>query len=296
MRTLDRAVGKWANILISLGVPSHVVSGKHQQCPICGNGKDTFRFDRRSEIGNWFCGYCPTDRKIGIDFVMCFFRVEMKEALDMLDKVLGVGVQDVRSKKRDPRPLLRSIFRKMGRPKNDVLDYLHSRGLQPTEAIKQARLNYWHDGIDYGEYEAMCSLIHDVNGKAQSVHVTYLKDGKKADLPVVKKVMTPIDTTTGGAIRLMNHRGEIGIAEGIETALSASILYGIPVWATISANGMDKFQVPKGISRVEIFSDNDDNFVGQFSAYSLAKRLISEGINAKVHIPKLRDFNDILKI
>lgn len=295
MRTLDRAVGKWANILVALGVPSHVVNGKHQRCPICKNGKDTFRFDPAAELGTWFCGYCPQQRKIGIDFLTLYFNVDNKEALNMIDSVIGKGIEPVKMEKRDPAPMLRRAYKQMREPEKDVIEYLKSRGLRPTKEIKQATLKYWHDGKDYGNFECMTAIIQDATGKAQSIHITYLKDGRKADLPVDKKIMTPIDTITGGAIRLGGIKSVIGIAEGIETALSCSkMLGGIPVWATISANGMEKFEPPEGVKSVIIFADNDDNYVGQSSAFNCARRLTSQGFIVDVRIPVREDFNDDL--
>ena len=54
----------------------------------------------------------------------------------------------------------------------------------------------------------------------------------------------------------------LGLAEGIETALAAHEIFGIPVWAAISANGVLSFEPPHSVKRLEIFGDNDSNFVG----------------------------------
>lgn len=293
MRTLDNAKGKWQSILINLGMPSSVLSGKHQSCPVCKNGKDTFRFDPESLLGKWYCGYCY-GQKLGLDLVKDYFRVDTAEALNMIDKALGMGAKEVKIEKKDPRPRLINIWKRMREPSDDVIKYLDSRGLKPTKAVKQVRQNYYHNGKDYGEFECMACMIHDAEGKAQSIHLTYLKDGKKADLPVDKKVMTPVDTITGGAIRLFEAQRVIGIAEGVETALSCAKMNALPVWATVSANGMENFEVPEGVEVVIIFADNDDNYVGQAAAFNCAKRLRGQGIECYVQIPKNKDFNDDL--
>jgi putative DNA primase/helicase len=77
----------------------------------------------------------------------------------------------------------------------------------------------------------------------------------------------------GCAVRLMRHDDTLGIAEGIETALSATEVFGVPVWAALNANRLEAWEPPAGVRRVVIFGDNDENFVGQSAAYNLAARL-----------------------
>lgn len=38
MRTLDLAKGRWSGIFRAIGVPMQALNGKHQQCPVCGQG------------------------------------------------------------------------------------------------------------------------------------------------------------------------------------------------------------------------------------------------------------------
>ena len=292
MRTIDRAIGRWSGILHALNVNSGVLSGKHQACPICGNGKDTFRFDLRSEFGKWYCNYCGGG--LGLDFIKGYFRVENREALNMIDKVIGKGIEPVKIERRDPRPLLRSIWRKLRPASDEVVNYLRSRGLKPLPSIYQATLEYWHDGKSYGEFECMVCKIFNINKEFQSFHITYLKDGRKADLPVDKKVMSPIDTISGASIQLMKPNNTLGIAEGIETALSCYEMFDLPMWASISAGGMEKIEIPESVENVILFADNDDSYTGQASAYLTAKRLKAQGFNAYVQIAKNGDFNDDL--
>ena len=82
----------------------------------------------------------------------------------------------------------------------------------------------------------------------------------------------------GSAIRLHEPvQGVLGVAEGIETALSASQLYRCPVWALINANNLEKWMPPAGVNHIMIFGDNDLTFTGQAAAYALAKRLALMG-------------------
>ena len=50
-----------------------------------------------------------------------------------------------------------------------------------------------------------------------------------------------------GSLRIGDD-GHLGIAEGIETALAAQAIFGIPTWAALSADGMRQWQWPQGIS------------------------------------------------
>jgi putative DNA primase/helicase len=70
-----------------------------------------------------------------------------------------------------------------------------------------------------------------------------------------------------GAVRLgQPTNGELGLAEGLETALSATQLTGKPCWATLGADQLPKVAIPDGVRKVVIFADNDSNGVGQREA------------------------------
>ena len=85
--------------------------------------------------------------------------------------------------------------------------------------------------------------------------------------------------------RLDLFRSSLGVAEGIETALSAFVLFDVPTWAAVTADGLKRWIPPTGTKRVAIFGDNDLTGTGQAAAWSLAKRLIANGVDTTVRIP-----------
>jgi putative DNA primase/helicase len=91
--------------------------------------------------------------------------------------------------------------------------------------------------------------------------------------------------------------GVLGVAEGIETALSARILHNVPVWATLNAQMLEQFVPPVGCKKLLIFGDNDESCTGQAASWALAKKCaIKFKIKAEVHIPLRsgKDYNDVL--
>jgi len=178
--------------------------------------------------------------------------------------------------------------------------YLRVRGLGevlsdlPADLRLHSALAYWDQDDDgqwrkWGEFPALLALVRDRSGIAQSLHRTYLKtDGSsKADVPSPKKLMPSI--VEGGlksaAIRLYAATEQLAVAEGIETALAVRVATGLPVWATVSAGGMARLQAPEQVGEVLVAADNDASRAGEQAAYTLAKRLITEGITVKVVLP-----------
>jgi putative DNA primase/helicase len=161
----------------------------------------------------------------------------------------------------------------------------------PTD-IKFHRSLYHSEG---GAWPAMVAIMRDAAGKGVSVHRTYLtKEGEKANVKTVKKFCEGLPLN-GASIRLSKIQKHIGIAEGIETAIGAGKMLGMPVWAATNATLMAQWEPPNGVEYVSIFGDNDASFTGQAASYALAKRLVSKGINvADVIFPKIvgRDWAD----
>lgn len=287
-RTVDAARGRWHSILSAIGVDESFLRNKHGPCPFCG-GKDRYRFDDKDGNGTWFCSACGSGR--GIEFVMKLKCCGFKDACDLIDPLTGSARIQTTRKKDDPRPRLRRIWTDSV-PLSDgdsVCRYLQSRFLEVPETIDirlNARMTYWEGSARVGEYSAMVSLMRLPDGNAVSLHVTYLADGRKADVPAAKKIITPLGKMAGCAVRLGEpNTGILAIAEGIETALAFTQLHHVPCWAATNAVLLAQFEPPDGVTEVIVAGDNDRNYAGQHAAYSLANRLSMRGIDVSVVIP-----------
>jgi putative DNA primase/helicase len=101
----------------------------------------------------------------------------------------------------------------------------------------------------------------------------------------------------GGAVRLSPSAEVMGVAEGIETAIAAQVLFGLPVWAAMDCNRLAKWEPPTRARSIVVFADNDANFAGQNGAFTLAQRLSTEKkLKVEVRIPSQvdTDWNDEL--
>jgi putative DNA primase/helicase len=144
----------------------------------------------------------------------------------------------------------------------------------------------------------MVARVLDYSGqKAVNLHLTILtQDGRKADLEVNKRVMKG-KLPDGCAIRLGPEKAVMGVAEGIETAISAAIMFDMPVWACINGTLLSKWIPPSRAEQITVFGDNDANFTGQSKAYHLANRLeVQYKRRVTVSIPPVagQDWNDHL--
>ncbi len=145
---------------------------------------------------------------------------------------------------------------------------------------------------------AMVALMQAPDGKAAMIHTTFLtEDGNKAPMDNCR-LMMPGTIADGAAVRLAAHGDVLGIAEGIETALSATALTGVPCWSALNEVLLQKWIAPPEVRRVVIFGDCDINYVGQSAAFMLARKLSrrKDAPQVEVRIPPSigADWNDVL--
>lgn len=299
-RTLDSAHGRWREILPALGVSMAVLNGKHHPCPACG-GKDRFRFHDRESDGDYYCSQCGAGK--GVSLVAKVNGWDYGEAAKHVDEYIGNQPATSQAKpisepkKIDTRAAALQILKgsKSIESGDPAWLYLYSRGLKvDTTELKFVPQLYCSE--TESNHPGMVGLVRDVKGVGQTLHRTYLTSaGKKADVEQSRKLM-PGGFPKGGAIRLAPAAARMGVAEGIETALSASVIGGMPVWSCVSENLLQSWQPPEETKEVIIWADNDANYVGQNAAYALAKRLsIEYGLNVDVKIPYQSgtDWNDV---
>ena len=76
------------------------------------------------------------------------------------------------------------------------------------------------------------------------------------------------------------------MSEGIETALACHEATGWPVWACVSARGLEAVQLPAGATTIYIAVDLDRSETGEKSAAALARRLNTEGRTVHLVTPR----------
>lgn len=289
-KTIESAVGKWPGILAALGVDERFLGRKHGACPFCG-GTDRFRFDDKNGSGSFICSHCGAGS--GMDFLMKLFGWPFKEAASNVDRVMGSVKESLRVDERSDADKVAAIKRVLrdcqpvteGDP---VWLYLNRRvGITSIPSDIKYHPNLFHS--DGGQFPAMISVLRSEDGTGATLHRTYLTtNGEKAPVTQVKKFMAG-KRLNGGAVRLSRVQAQIGIAEGIETALAASERFQMPVWAATNAVLLEQFMPPAGVQAVHVFGDNDSSFTGQAAAYSLARRLVRDGFAVEVHFPERAD-------
>ncbi|HEC26708.1 MAG TPA: hypothetical protein ENI67_04780 [Gammaproteobacteria bacterium] len=276
------ATGKWTWILSSLGLSDRQLSNKHGPCPACG-GKDRYRFDNKNSEGTYYCNQCGPGN--GWSLIKKLYHCSFNEALRMVDKLTGTPKYEAPPKQIDPKLRLHRIAKSLQKiVVGDPVDlYLKSRGITNIPDCLWYLPQITSEGITHC---AMVAIISD--GKPISYHVTYLtKTGKKANIKVQKKILPPLRTIKGAAIRLYDEPGgQLNVAEGIETALSVHDKFSGATWSTITAGGMASLIVPDCYTSITIWGDNDASYTGQKAAYALAKRIVNAGKTVNVCIPR----------
>ena len=220
------------------------------------------------------------------------------------------------SPKVDKQAALLAIWEK-ARPveKGDPVElYLQSREIdweQIKDHIQEIRFlenyDYWlrtddvHKPYKVGEFPCMVVAIRGADGVLNGLHFTYLQaveaGYQKLDMaspldetPLpAKKIKSRFQSAiSGSAAHLFESKSDVlCIAEGLETAMAAFILYKQPVWACLTANGIKMFQVPEGIRKVVVFADNDANFTGITAAEEFKKHLeqTKPDVDVKIYLP-----------
>jgi hypothetical protein len=114
---------------------------------------------------------------------------------------------------------------------------------------------------------------------------------KCTDLESPKMSLGPI---AGGGVILGDVRDALVVAEGIESALSASRALGLPAVAVLGASNLTKLEIPDTITRVIIAPDRDEGGTGERHARALGVKLARRGVSvALAWAPDgLNDWND----
>lgn len=182
----------------------------------------------------------------------------------------------------------------------------------PVEAYLKARgikvpASYWGElryaarlfhGPSRQTYRGMVARLSDDRGFC-CIQRTFLdaKEPKKAD--IMPNKMTK-GLMQGSAVRFGQPEEMLGLAEGVESALSARALYSIPTWATLSCVRLKQIEIPKTVKIITVFGDQDK--AGKAEAFAAVELYESRGYRAEVVFPASDfgaadrdDFNSVLQ-
>jgi putative DNA primase/helicase len=128
-----------------------------------------------------------------------------------------------------------------------------------------------------------------------AVHRTFI-DLASGKLAAFERPKRALGTLGCGAVRLAPPvQGRLGLAEGIENALSAMQLFDIPCWATLGNERFGLVAIPESVGELHLFIDNDAGGAlaeqRALKAYAAPNRVIHSRAPA---LPGF-DWNDELK-
>jgi putative DNA primase/helicase len=298
MKTTEAVIGRWPEVFAAFGLPP-VDPRKHYkgECPMCGR-KGKLRVDDKDGMGTWICvcgagtGFEMLTQVTGKPFSMLAQEV---------DQIIGNTFEPER--RQEPRvntKLERSVsrFREIhaleGTPGEE---YLNRRGIfqLPKGGVK------WSPGEVHREtnktWPCLYALASNEYGEAIQRHLTFLDGDQKADIDPQKKMLALQEYSGTIAVKLFPPQSTLGIAEGIETALSAHQLYKCPVWSTLNAVLMERFKAPPGVTTLMIFADDDSSLTGLAAAMTCGKKNLSANNDVNqviVRWPEGGDFNDVV--
>lgn len=171
--------------------------------------------------------------------------------------------------------------------------YLRSRAI----TLVSPELRY-HPRVPHGPKPltqfrpALVAAVRDDAGLV-GIHRTFLdhRTGRLADIPEAKLGLGRFGR---GAVRLGTAGARLGLAEGLETAFSAAMLFDVPCWATLGTERFRHVQIPDDVEELLLFLDQD---AGGRRAEALARE-------AHAHVPLITplyprnrgwDWNDVLR-
>ncbi len=141
-------------------------------------------------------------------------------------------------------------------------------------------------------HPTLCAALTDPQSRVVAVELTYLDSARpqKADIAEPRRVIGP---ARGASIHCARASEILGLAEGLESALSAQRLFGVPTWAATSAPRLPLVVVPQCVRRIIYFGDPDG--AGAAALEKLRATHPNIEIEDRTSPEPNRDWNDLLR-
>jgi hypothetical protein len=203
--------------------------------------------------------------------VHCFAGCDWRDVLDKLRDMRLI--EDRRSQHRGdtvrrcepvqpdppptPNPLAIELWRQ-AEPIEETLaqKYLRSRGLSAIPPTLRFLPRCAHSYIANIPFDAMVAAVQGADRHIIAAQITWLAadgNGKAA----IKPARRIIGSLHDGAVRLGLAGDTLGIAEGVETAMAAQQLSGVPCWAALGVR-MRNVAIPGAVKKLHFFGDNGE--------------------------------------
>jgi len=312
------AQGRWGSILSSIaGQDMHDAiergPNRHGICPI-HSGEKPFRVFKDVETtGGCICSQCGafTD---GFAFLQELNNWSSSEVLSEVATHLGlkdssnvitvlpprkiikvdeITPEEIERRKRSIQKLWKGSLPMDEKGAEPMMRYLLNRGIKHPNVIPRSALRmalshgYYDDEKFISNYSTMLAPVLDPKGVCVAIHRTYITfKGQKAPVECPKKLFTKGTSLKGAAIRLFSATEEMGVSEGIETALAVNQMNGMSVWPCISAALLRQVVLPKIVKRLHIWADKDLSLAGQEAAEALSEIQYERGVEVTIHLPE----------
>lgn len=170
--------------------------------------------------------------------------------------------------------------------------YLRSRSI----SAHSSQLRY-HPAAPHGRGAAVRfdpALIAAVRTGRTLVAIQRIFLGANSGTPAAQAKLT-LGRPLRGAVTLSSAGETLGLAEGVETALSASMLLGIPVWAVLGNNRLSRVDIPTFVRRLVLLADDDR--AGRLAAMAARQHFARVGRHVEMLWPwgGHNDWNDVLR-
>ncbi len=243
-------------------------------CPQCAKTRRDDALGVNTDTGAFHCFRCGMKGRAGSD-------LKVIHGSHLITRIDDPAIAE--RKRERLRAVWRATVELSHAKARAVRAYLEARALgeilkNPVALRAHPGLDYWEGHSLLGRFPAMIALFRGTAGDAITLHCTWLReDGcAKASVPSPKKILgVPVKgATRGGAIHLYQpRRGVLGIAEGIESALSLHLMKGIPTWSAYCAENLSRLWIPASLRELHIAVDIDPGGKGRSVAEALAARV-----------------------